>query len=158
MTTGRRTALLALAGTPLVFATGNSLPGIEQRIFEGINFQRVAFGYDALEWDPVLCRTARVHSRRMLEAHFFSHVDPVYGDLAQRLNAAGIAWIRCGENVFKERDYTDPAAIAVVEWMYSEGHRANVLTAEFRSTGVGVAFDSDGTYVATQQFLVPPDK
>ena len=153
---GRRAALAGLAGAPVLFgAMGREpLSGIEQRIFEGINFQRTAFGFTALEWDPVLCRTAREHSRRMLDAHFFGHQDPLYGDLAARLNAAGVIWTRCAENVFRENGYTDPAAIAVVEWMYSPGHRDNLLTADFRLTGVGVAMDQDGTFTATQQFLV----
>ncbi len=144
-------------GAPFAFAAvaPEPLTGIEQTIFEGINFQRASIGLAALEWDPVLCRTAREHSRRMLDAHFFSHQDPVYGDLACRLNFAGVAWSRCAENVFRENGYTDPAAIAVVEWMYSPGHRDNLLTAEFRLTGVGVAMDPDGTFTATQQFLIP---
>ena len=151
----RRASLIAFMGAPFAFAAHEPLTGIEQTIFEGINFQRASIGLAPLEWDPVLCRTARQHSRRMLEAHFFSHRDPVYGDLAGRLNFAGVAWSRCAENVFRENGYTDPAAIAIVEWMYSPGHRDNLLTAEFRLTGVGVAMDRDGTFTATQQFLVP---
>ncbi len=91
----------------------------------------------------------------MLEGHFFSHEDPLRGDLASRLNAAGVIWARCAENVFRENGYTDPAAIAVVEWMYSTGHRNNLLTAAFQFTGVGVAMDPDGTFTATQQFVLP---
>lgn len=153
----RRAGLVACIGAPFVFASASPEPlaGIEQRIFDGINFQRASIGLEALQWDPVLCRTAREHSRRMLEAHFFSHQDPVFGDLACRLNTVGVAWSRCAENIFRENGYTDPAAIAVVEWSYSPGHRDNLLTAEFRLTGVGVAMNQDGTFTATQQFLVP---
>lgn len=152
----RRAVLVALSAARMVFGANTREPPatIEQRIFDGINFQRVAVGLAALDWDPVLCRTAREHSRRMLDAHFFGHQDPTYGDLAARLITAGVAWSRCAENVFRENGYTDPAAIAVVEWMYSSGHRNNLLTPEFRLTGVGVAVDQEGTFTATQQFVV----
>ncbi len=151
----RRTILFGLGALPAI-ARAESLPSLEQRIFSAINFQRVEGDCEPLAWDQALCLTAREHSRRMIEAGFFGHVDPSRGDLTMRMDGAGIPWARCAENVFREKDFSDPVAIAVVEWMYSRGHRANILTAAFTRTGVGVATDDAGTFVATQQFLLPP--
>lgn len=156
--TGRRAFLVGLAALPL-FAGDESIPSpiplIERRVFDAINFQRVAADSEPLRWSPELCLTAREHSRRMLEAGFFGHNDPTYGDLAARLNRARIEWLRCAENVFRENGYQDPVSIAVVHWMYSEGHRRNLLLPAYTLSGVGVAIDVTRTTAITQQFILP---
>jgi uncharacterized protein YkwD len=158
----RRGFLLTVAGMPLNLSakivTREPLASIEQRVFKAINFQRVshtAIGAGPLLWSEQLALTSRVHSARMLEARFFGHEDPKYGDLRARLAAAGLEYSHCGENVFRERNYEDPASIAVVEWMYSEPHRQNLLMPEYIYTGVGAALGEDGTVAVTQQFLTP---
>jgi uncharacterized protein YkwD len=146
----RRTLFLAVTALPI--------PTIERRVFDAINFQRVSQDSDPLAWDPRLCLAARDHSRRMIAAGFFGHVDPRFGDLVARLERAGIRWTRCAENVFQEKNFDDPVALAVVEWMYSPGHRRNLLNTEFTLTGVGVATGHDGRTAITQQFLIPLDR
>jgi uncharacterized protein YkwD len=133
---------------------------LEKRTFDAINLQRALSQLAPLVWDDALCRTAREHSRRMLEAGFFAHEDPRFGDLRARLDTAGVVWWLCGENLFRETHHPDPVAIAVVDWMYSEGHRKNILSTEYTLSAVGAAIGPDGTVVMTQQFLtpVPPGK
>ena len=156
----RRGFLLVFAGFPLSLTAGvdppESLTSIEQRIFNAINFQRVSGDAGPLLWSAQLAATAREHSARMLQAHFFGHEDPKYGNLSARLSAAGVAYQRCGENVFREKNFDDPVSIAVVEWMYSQGHRENLLLPQYTYTGVGAAANVDGTVAITQQFLDPP--
>jgi uncharacterized protein YkwD len=158
----RRGFLLGLAGLPLSLSasipTREPLASIEQKVFQAINFQRTSFDARSLLWSDVLALTSRAHSARMLSARFFGHEDPVYGGLSVRLAAAGVSYSLCGENVFSEKNYDDPVALAVVEWMYSEGHRRNLLMPEYTHTGVGVAIHPDGTVAVTQQFLTPPPK
>ncbi len=151
----RRLFLFGGASLPLL-AYEESIASLERRIFEAMNFQRASAGCEPLAWSSDLGSTAREHSRRMLEANFFGHEDPVFGDLATRLNRAAIAWLHCAENVFRERNYenpVDPVALAAVAWMYSEGHRKNVLTPDFTETGVGVGKDAEGRLTFTQQFV-----
>ncbi len=164
----RRAFLLTVTGVPLSLAArlvsakivpNESLASIEQRVFKGINFQRISHtssGAGPLIWSDQLAVTSRMHSARMLEARFFGHEDPKYGDLRARLASAGLDYSRSGENVFREKNYDDPASLAVVEWMYSDPHRENLLTPEYTLTGVGAAMDDDGTVTVTQQFLTPP--
>ncbi len=153
----RRAFVLALAAVPLL-AADETIPSMERRVFDAINFQRVAADCDPLRWSAELCLTAREHSRRMLEAGFFGHDDPVFGALAARLDRAGIAWLKCGENLSREKDFQDPVSIAVVHWMYSPGHKRNLLQPEFTFSGVGVAVRAPGTVAITQQFMLPmPD-
>jgi len=155
----RRGVLLGLAGLPFSlsarFDSKEPLASIEKRVFNAINFQRISGDAEPLLWSDTLTVTARAHSWRMLRGGFFGHEDPLYGNLAARLTAAGINYARSAENVFREKGYDDPVSLAVVEWMYSEGHRINLLTPEYIYTGVGVAESEDGTIVVTQQFLKP---
>lgn len=162
---GRRDFLLSLAGLPVSISampvqraprSQEPLDSVEQRVFNAINFQRVSGDAGPLTWSDQLAFTARMHSARMLQAGFFGHEDPKYGNLSDRLTAAGVAFGRCGENVFRERNYDDPVALAVVEWMYSDGHRENLLLPDYVYTGVGAAVGPDGTVTITQQFLKPP--
>ena len=132
-----------------------TFPPMERQVFDAINFQRVCKDAEPLTWYPPLCITAREHSRRMLDLHFFGHVDPERGDVGARLDLAGILWAHCGENIVREKDHQDPVALAVVEWMYSPGHRRNLLNPDFTHSGVGIATDTDGRFAITQQFLTP---
>ena len=141
----RRSLLFAVAALPL--------PPIERRVFEAINFQRVCKDAGPLAWDDRLAAAARNHSERMLAAGYFGHKDPEFGDIDQRLDRAGILWLRCGENVFSEKDYDDPVSIAVVAWMYSPGHRRNLLNPDFTVSGVGVATSPEGRVAITQNFI-----
>ena len=158
----RRGFLFTLAAFPLSLYASRSgqsnqepLASIELNIFKAINFQRVSAQARPLVWSDQLASTSRMHSGRMLQARFFGHEDPQYGNLSARLAAAGVDYKHCGENVFRERNYQDPVSIAVVTWMYSIPHRENLLTPDYTHTGVGVAMDAAGTVAVTQQFLTP---
>ena len=125
---------------------------IEQRIFESINQIRQENKLPALKWSAKMAAAARSHSSRMAARHFFSHEDPQYGGPDSRLNAAGIAWRLCGENIFEDAGEADPVRSAVRGWMQSAGHRKNILTRGFTHTGIGVAASRGGMYTITQMF------
>ena len=125
---------------------------IEQRIFESINQIRQENKLPALKWSAKMADAARSHSSRMATRRFFSHEDPKYGGPDSRLNAAGIAWRQCGENIFEESGEADPVRSAVRGWMQSSGHRKNILTRGFTHTGIGVAASRGGLYTITQMF------
>lgn len=152
--------LLLFAGVCIRAVSGGrpeSPATLERRVFEAINFQRQG-ALSALRWNDALSRVARAHSQRMSDARFFSHEDPLFGGSGTRLSAAGIDWTMCAENIFRERNYEDPVSIAVIEWMYSPGHRDNIMSAEYEETGVGVALDAEGNHFITQEFLLQPER
>ncbi len=141
----------ALAGAAIPRAVGDPA----RRIFERVNELRVASGVGALVWSDVLGVCARQQSDRRNELRFPAHVDPERGDVAARLDAAGVKWSHCGENLFREIGYDDPVHYAVVCWWYSAGHKQNMLNPVFTETAVGVTRGADGTYFATQIFVAP---
>jgi uncharacterized protein YkwD len=143
--------LLALAAG----AAEAPLQKIERRVFELVNRERRERGLSQLEWSEPLAAEARHHSRRMAVFWFFSHTDPERGALAKRLREGAIRWRRCGENIFDEIGYKDPALEAVRGWMDSPPHRESILDPGFTLTGVGAALRADGTLFLTQEFITP---
>lgn len=137
--------------------TERDLRALEQRIHRMINEQRQRAKLPPLHWREDVARAARDHSQNMAERNFFDHIDPRLGAVDKRLNRFRIAWRACGENIFMVYGYEDPARIAVLGWMESPGHRANILYREFTHTGVGVFYrQRDQRYYLTQIFIRPP--
>lgn len=78
----------------------------------------------------------------------FSHTRPDGRGSASVLDDLAIEWRTCGENIA----YGYPDAAAVMDgWMHSDGHRANILNANFESIGVGVT-EAGGMIYCTQIF------
>jgi uncharacterized protein YkwD len=112
---------------------------------------------------PKLQKAARSHSRDMIERDYFSH-DTKGGDsFDARLKAFGYApdgyrYYATGENIaYGSGPYGEPANI-MDAWMKSDGHRHNILKAEFREIGVGTYAgtygDTDGATMYTADFGV----
>ena len=126
---------------------------LARKVFDLGNRERRLHGVPPLRWNDALAAPARRHSDSMMERGFFSHVDPVRGGLARRLNAAGVRWTRCGENIFRESGMDDPAEEAVKGWMKSPAHRSSLLDPRFSETGVGIAISPSTEYYITQDFI-----
>ncbi len=127
---------------------------IERRAFELTNEFRVKNGLNWLDWDPELCRLARIHSEKMASRGFFSHETPEGQRLRDRAHAIGIARFRViAENIAYNLGYDDPGAFAVERWTKSPGHRGNMLYIGFESAAVGVHVAADGTVYFTQAFI-----
>jgi uncharacterized protein YkwD len=138
-------------------AAEDPLRSLELQVLSSVNRQRQLHRIRMLEWRDDVAEQARLHSKNMMERGFFSHVDPVRGPLAQRLNAAHIRWVRCGENIFREKGLDDPVNAAVDGWMRSPAHREIMLDPRFTHTGVGIAISPDTEYFITQIFIRPPN-
>jgi uncharacterized protein YkwD len=150
-----RRSFLLLAGAGLVRASADDDRGFALRVFHKINEIREQNGSPALGWSEGLAECAREQSRRKVALRFPGHEDPERGGVAERLNTAGVRWMRSGENLFMERGWDDPVDYAVVFWWYSEGHKMNLLDSEYTLTGVGLAQARDRTWYATQIFVTP---
>ncbi len=127
---------------------------MEQRLIEEINTIRLLHALDPLEPNEDLNRVARGFSFRMNRFGFFGHHDLAGNDVADRVRARGIRFAMVAENIAKNINFSDPVDTAIDGWMKSDGHRANILTADFRETGVGIWKDGN-IYHLTQVFLNP---
>lgn len=121
----------------------------EEMMVHLINQTRVAEGLPALIYTPAYNPIARKHSADMIENGYFSHLDP-YGDNARnRLKEGGLNFSYYGENLA----YGQYSPIYAHEaLMNSEGHRKNILHADFTHVLVGVDFNPKGVPYFTVNF------
>lgn len=107
-----------------------------------INKERTKNGLSSLKMDKSLLDAAMQRSAE--QRILFDHVRPDGTDCFTAFD-----WQNCAaENIA----FGQTSASDVCEtWMNSAGHRGNILTADFKSTGIGCAY-IDGTYYWTQVF------
>ncbi|MDE3197859.1 MAG: hypothetical protein KGN84_16035, partial [Acidobacteriota bacterium] len=149
-----RRSLLQSALSAAAIPRDPATDSFAKRIYAHINDLREARGSPRLIWSPLLAECATGQSTRKVELRFPGHDDPERGDIARRLSAAGILWQRCGENLFMERGWDDPANFAVVFWWYSPGHQENLLNPLYTHTGVGLCQGADKAWFVTQIFTL----
>lgn len=126
----------------------------ERRAFDLVNAERRSRGESPLVWDAELTRMARAHSEKMASQNFISHAGRDGQGLRERSRANGIVGFKAlAENLAYNKGFADAAACAVVGWMRSEGHRANILNGEFTRSGIGIARTPDGRVYFTQVFI-----
>ena len=138
----------------------------EQAVFDLTNEQRAANGKPPLKrWDG-LDQSAQYHAIDMAVDNYFDHstYDRVGGAL--QLICAFSARVRpfyfsaqsmVGENIVG--GWSTPAE-AIAAWMVSPGHRANILSDNFRKMGVGYHYESasDFDHYWVQNFGQPYDQ
>jgi len=138
---------------PPAQGSGDPLRVLTRKVFDKVNRQRRLHSLREVIWNDAVAEQARRHSSNMMERGFFGHADPQRGGLATRLSRAGIRWIRCGENIYRESGMDEPADDAVEGWMRSPAHRASILDPLFTQSGVGIAISADTEYFITQIFV-----
>jgi uncharacterized protein YkwD len=109
-----------------------------------INRERTSRGLGALAADAPLQHAAQGHSEDMAIGDYFEH-DGRHGDTPlSRMRASGYIFsshigYAVGENIAWATLWMASPKAIVAGWMASPGHRANILDATFRDTGIGVS-------------------
>jgi uncharacterized protein YkwD len=122
----------------------SDLPLIDTATLCLVNRERLSHGMAALAPNIRLQDAAQGHSADMAAGDYFEH-DGRHGDTPlSRMRASGYIFssrigYAVGENIaWATLGLSTPNAI-VASWMASPGHRANILDATFRETGIGVS-------------------
>ena len=123
----------------------NSSSSFQAEVIRLVNVERTKAGLSKLTEDTSLSKVALVKATDMKTNNYFSHTSPTYGSPFDMMKQFGISYKYAGENIAMGQK--TPAAV-MEAWMNSEGHRANILSANF--THIGVGYDS-GYWV--QQFI-----
>lgn len=123
--------------------TASDLGAIRAATLCLVNRERRAAGERALRPNARLRRAAQTHSRSMAFEDYFEHVGPGGVTPLARLRAVGYisssrAGYEVGENIAWGTLYLATPRAVVAAWMASPAHRANILDARFRETGIGV--------------------
>jgi uncharacterized protein YkwD len=123
--------------------TPDNLPQVRTATLCLINRERAHAGLRALTVDGTLQSVAQGKSADMVARDYFDHTSPDGVTASDRVLKSGYvpqgASYAIGENIaFGTMDLGTPAKI-VQAWMQSPGHRENILDADYRETGLGVA-------------------
>lgn len=140
--------------TPPSQEDGSFYDQVEQLIFNKVNEERAKAGVQALTYNSTMETYARIKSKDMGVRNYFDHVDPDGEMITAQMARDGVSYNAWGENIAYIGGVTDPVALAnqfMTNWMNSPGHRANILSTNFTSIGVGV-YKSGNKYYATQEF------
>ena len=132
----------------------NYIAEIEQAIFQRVNQERTSVGLPALSYNTTMQSYARIKSKDMGDNGYFSHEDQQGNLITVKMKADGISYRAWGENIAYIKGMTGNSALAtrfMDNWMNSSGHKANILSTNFSSVGIGVYKIGD-TYYATQEF------
>jgi uncharacterized protein YkwD len=122
---------------------------IERKIIEMINNERAKKKLPPLRAWSVLTLYARNHSQNMADMRVgFGHEG--FKERGEAINSE-FPWTKFGENVACSYKVKNPLAAIIKGWMSSQKHRQNILEA-YEETGVGVAFNKNGTLYITQLF------
>jgi uncharacterized protein YkwD len=150
---------LAPAATPATTATlcapaaawGKNRPDLASQVVTLINRYRASKGLRQLGVSSSLTASSTWKSLHMAGYRYFAHDDPsppAGRSAFQRAKDCGFNGNAWGENIA----WGYPTAQSVVNgWLNSPGHRANIESASFTSTGVGAA-NSGGRLYWTQSF------
>lgn len=144
-----RTIVIVMVAT---FSTVLPLPAqfdhdAEQLVLSQLNAAREQHGLSPLKANEQLQHAARQHSIVMAQQHKLSHGFSGEPNLQQRLANAGAYFSRSGENVGYNTDESDIHAA----FMRSPPHRANILTPEYNSVGIGIVHQGRDYWV-TEDF------
>lgn len=114
-----------------------------------INLERAKLGLAELVYDESIATIARSHSEAMATGEVpFSHDG--FDDRAKKIEALYTTYA-VGENVAFNSGAASPEQQAVIDWMNSPGHKANI-TGDYNRTGIGIAKSASGRYYFTQLF------
>lgn len=124
--------------TPVTTAATAPVPAVEEeaQISALINQARSRHGLGALSYNGKLALAAQRHADDMVAKGYFSHTDQSGGRPSDRVRAAGYDYCVVAENLSNGYPTVHQA---VLGWMGSEGHRANILSKKTTEIGVGVA-------------------
>ena len=113
-----------------------------------VNLHRTAKRVRTLRWSSAAARVAFQHSIDMRHRDYFSHANPDGQSPFDRLERAGVRYVRAGENI--AFGYRSPEQV-LQGWLESPGHRKNLENPKYTHHGVGLS----GT-MWTHVFLTPP--
>lgn len=106
----------------------------EAEILDRVNKERRDVGLDELQVSTKLRDLARVYGQDMFARGYFSHYNPEGESPFNRMDEANIVYQIAGENLA----FAPNATIAHQGLMDSPGHKANILSPDFKIVGIGV--------------------
>lgn len=117
------------------------------QILNLVNAERAKAGLSALKLDADITAAANVRAKEITQS--FSHTRPDGSSFSSVLTQQGISYRRSGENIAWGQKTPEQVMSG---WMHSDGHRANILNANFENIGIGYYQDENGVNYWVQLF------
>ena len=127
---------------------------VQIMIFKKVNEERKKAGIPELSYNNTMEKYAKIKSQDMGDRKYFDHKDPEGNLITVKMKGDGVNYRAWGENIAYIGGVSDANELAnqfMTNWMNSPGHRANILSNNFSSIGVGV-YKTGNTVYATQEF------
>jgi uncharacterized protein YkwD len=131
---------------------GTNRADLASQVVALVNQHRASIGRSQLSVSSSLTAASTWKSLHMAAYGYFAHDDPappVARSAYQRARDCGYGGSSWGENI--AWGYTSAQSV-VNGWLGSPGHRSNIESASYTSTGVGVAANASGQLIWTQNF------
>lgn len=133
---------------------GQTIPGetattdaYVQQVIRLVNEERAKAGLAPLTESLAVSQAAAVRAKETTQS--FSHTRPDGSGFSTVLKQNGVSFTSAGENIA----YGQKSPQEVMNtWMNSSGHRANILSSNYTTIGVGCYQNSNGTLYWTQLF------
>ena len=113
-----------------------------------INKERTSRGLTPLTMNDKARAVAENYSRTMFAEGFFSHIDNAGHNPFDRMKAGGLTYAAAGENLA----LAPTLELAHQGLMNSPGHRANILSPDYRTVGIGIIDGGMYGLMITQDF------
>lgn len=153
-TTANNTVNSNAAVNNTVTSTDSFMAQVEQLIYNKVNEERSKNGVSTLSYNTTMEKYARIKSQDMGDNNYFDHKDLNGNLITDKMQNDGVTYSAWGENIAYISGISDADALAekfMTNWMNSQGHRANILSTNFNSIGIGVYKIGNKVY-ATQEF------
>jgi hypothetical protein len=125
-------------------------------VVDETNRQRREAGLPELVQNARLHQAAELKVKDMFDGQYFDHISPSGNGPSHFARQAGYRYVIIGENLALGNFKDD---VALVEaWMNSQGHRENILNAQYQEIGVAVMkgrFEGKMVWLAVQEFGRP---
>ena len=134
----------------LGFTTTNVTPlgSAENEVLRLINRERMSRGLNSLSMNYTALQVARAHSRDMFANGYFSHKDLQGRSPFDRMKDGRVRFGSAGENLA----LAPTAELAHSGLMNSPGHKANILSPNYKTVGIGVIDGGQYGLMITQDF------
>lgn len=126
--------------------SNHTIGALEKEVLAELNRRRTENGLPTLSMDNTLSALAAIRAYECTQT--LSHTRPDGRDCYSVLSDYGYSgWVSVGENVlYGTTDYT--AAQMVDAWMNSEANRANIRSADYTCSGIGIYYLNGLIYIA----------
>ena len=138
---GPAAASAATCANADVVPTAGAISEIREAILCEVNAERTQRGLPALKAQAQLARSADGHAKDMVKRGYFAHVSKDGRELTDRIRSTGYLKGRwsIGENLAWGTGVLATPASIVQAWLNSPGHKAIMLSKDFRDAGIGLA-------------------